>query len=978
MNTRMQITSFNAHVLIVCLLFLIGCSAPDSRPNDFFLQNLHQQGLSAYQKGNYRQAESQWQQGFNLTGHIGELNEWAARFALSLARIAETIGHHERAVQLSEQALQRANDIRDKTLESETHIIIAQANRGMGNHTVAEHHAELARQLAFDIGDLHLASDSSRTLGAIRKDQGQPGLAKTLYEEAFTMAQEANDRLLQAKALNNLGELSQRMGHYKDARNQYIKSLQLRESIHEMTGQVNVLGNICRIYQSLNDFDKALTYCLKSLTLARKIEDRAGEAKNLNSIAVIFQNKKDYNQALTYLRQSLSLKQQLRDRSGEAHSLNNMGHLYRLEGKHEQALEYFAQSLNIKKELKDPMGESVALLNISLSHFDRGHYREALQFCNEALFMQLTMNNPEILWRIYSQLSDIYQRSGRTGTAIVFGKHAVNTIQSIRTFNQELEEQLQQSYLKDKTQVYEKLANLLIDRGRLWEAQEVLDMLKEEEYFDFIQRGAKEDSRQKSTTFTEKEEKVDVPYQALTSRLYQIGQEYMELSQKNASGMALSSEEQQHLEELSAYLEQAKRGYQQWLDQLQQVFDQRSDFGITDSLDRYQQSQSMLSEFKGNTVLIYYLMNDEKLRIILISNNTSSPPKVLEDPISRVELNRLIFAFNRKLLNRDPVDEEALPLFEHLIHPIEEDLKTLKASTLMIYPYQSLRYLPFSTLYDGSRYLVESYALAIYNAAANQYSLSKTPNSHWRVAGFGVSESLDPDHQLGDLPYVEDEINAIVKDENDDNDRSGNATGILPGRRFLNQAFTPDTLMETLKQRETYQVLHLATHFVLKRGADSLQESFLLAGDGTHITLDQLHYRDYQMAGKQLITLSACNTASDTDDPNAIDSESTKGKEVEGLGTLIQRLGADAVLATLWEVDDCSTALFMKEFYSQREKRNLTKAEAVRQAQIRFIKGDLTIRNCRKAGTQPTEQADESGFKLPFYWAPFILMGNFQ
>jgi CHAT domain-containing protein len=156
-------------------------------------------------------------------------------------------------------------------------------------------------------------------------------------------------------------------------------------------------------------------------------------------------------------------------------------------------------------------------------------------------------------------------------------------------------------------------------------------------------------------------------------------------------------------------------------------------------------------------------------------------------------------------------------------------------------------------------------------------------------------------------------------------------------------------------------------------------DSFLLAGDGSRITLEQFKNDGYQIEGLELVTLSACNTAPDIEETDTAMDKSDEGSEVEGLGSLMQILGADAVLASLWEVDDCSTELFMKTFYRQRENARLTKAESIRQAQLGFIQGDLSSRMCRTDGKQINSRVGTSSrFKHPYYWAPFILMGNFQ
>ena len=106
------------------------------------------------------------------------------------------------------------------------------------------------------------------------------------------------------------------------------------------------------------------------------------------------------------------------------------------------------------------------------------------------------------------------------------------------------------------------------------------------------------------------------------------------------------------------------------------------------------------------------------------------------------------------------------------------------------------------------------------------------------------------------------------------------------------------------------------------------------------------------------MTLSACQTAL---------GSGAKGEEVEGLGAILQRKGAKAVLATLWKVQDAGTAALMEAFYRSRgEDKKTTKAQALRAAQRALLHG--------------TVQADNPTIDLthPYYWAPLVLMGNWQ
>jgi CHAT domain-containing protein len=252
------------------------------------------------------------------------------------------------------------------------------------------------------------------------------------------------------------------------------------------------------------------------------------------------------------------------------------------------------------------------------------------------------------------------------------------------------------------------------------------------------------------------------------------------------------------------------------------------------------------------------------------------------------------------------------------------------------------------------------------------------------IAGMGVSESFPP---FSSLPAVPDELESIVQRDNQDID------GILPGVIHLNQAFTPDSFKDVLKGYRTnakdklqhYPVLHIASHFKLSPG--DYRKSYLLLGDGSHLTLEQLRTRNrYKLTGVDLLTLSACNTAMGGLEQRG---NSVHGREVEGFATLAQKRGAKSVLATLWSVSDNSTGLFMQALYQRiKEDAKITKAEALRQVQLQFIQqgqvAQLRNNSQRSASPQYPDMTSDDGkimnttgkYSHPYYWAPFILMGN--
>jgi CHAT domain-containing protein len=99
-----------------------------------------------------------------------------------------------------------------------------------------------------------------------------------------------------------------------------------------------------------------------------------------------------------------------------------------------------------------------------------------------------------------------------------------------------------------------------------------------------------------------------------------------------------------------------------------------------------------------------------------------------------------------------------------------------------------------------------------------------------------------------------------------------------------------------------------------------------------------------------------------------------------------QQKDAEAVLATLWDVNDASTSRLIGDFYARWLKEpSAGKAEALRHAQLALLKGEPAPEQTAGAGKSQRgfeavdgQQAPQVGYAHPYYWAPFVLIGNFH
>jgi len=163
----------------------------------------------------------------------------------------------------------------------------------------------------------------------------------------------------------------------------------------------------------------------------------------------------------------------------------------------------------------------------------------------------------------------------------------------------------------------------------------------------------------------------------------------------------------------------------------------------------------------------------------------------------------------------------------------------------------------------------------------------------------------------------------------------------------------------------------------------SVEEPYLMLGgeftgtaEGYALTLSKMEDSNINFHGTQLLTLSACSTAKG--------DAAKDGLEMDSLGMIAQRKDAEAILATLWDVNDSSTSRLMGDFYARWMQQPAEgKAEALRQTQLAFLRGPSVSPNPGSdRGFQSvqgsTSTPREAGYSHPYYWAPFVLVGNFR
>lgn len=264
-------------------------------------------------------------------------------------------------------------------------------------------------------------------------------------------------------------------------------------------------------------------------------------------------------------------------------------------------------------------------------------------------------------------------------------------------------------------------------------------------------------------------------------------------------------------------------------------------------------------------------------------------------------------------------------VYNWLIQPAEADLVDNKIPSLVFVLDSWLRNIPMAALYDGKQYLLEKYAIAL--TPGQNLIETKPLQKDLKIIAAGLSESRSG---FSALPNVKRELEEIRSE--------------IPSSILLNQEFTSKSLQNRINSLP-FPVVHLATHGQFSSKAE---ETFILAWD------DRIYVKELSNLVRtveqskpeaiELLVLSACQTA--TGDTRA----------ALGIAGVAFQAGARSTIASLWNLDDESTAVLMSKFYQELANKKLTKAEALRRAQLALLQSPK--------------------YKRPRFWAPYVLLGN--
>jgi len=359
--------------------------------------------------------------------------------------------------------------------------------------------------------------------------------------------------------------------------------------------------------------------------------------------------------------------------------------------------------------------------------------------------------------------------------------------------------------------------------------------------------------------------------------------------------------------------------------------------------------------------VLYPILLPDRLEIILAIPN--APLQHYPVPVSEAEVGLASREFLRQVRNSRSVvvgvQLAGAQFYDWLVRPVEQAIADSGLKTLVFVPDGVLRNLPLATLYDGEQYLIEKYGVAI---APTLQLLEAGPlrNDSLTALMGGLSESVQG---FTPLPGVESELEQLQD--------------IIAADVILNTGFTNEAIAERIRE-VPFPIVHLATHGEF---SSNVEDTYILTySDRLNINeLRQLLQSADVERGQpiELLVLSACRTALGDD------------RAALGLAGVAVRSGARSTIASLWYVSDDATFRLMVALYANLSRPGISKAEALRQAQIALINGEteFVVGGGARGPTRTVSLGKRFGDVLepisqelshPYYWGAFTLVGNWQ
>ncbi len=924
------------------------------------------------------------------------------RTLLKAGADAGRAGKLEDMEKLDQQALTQARELNDPVGEAE-------ATRGLGDLAYLRKHWEeslhlydqalaLSRKIPYPEGIALFLYKS----GLMELELGRTAKAEADYAEAVSLFRQQNNPLNFLYALEQLGlmqlqreALTQAAATYEEVvsifpkvDNKRIKGtiylragtlwntlgnvrkgleyFQSAAAIFGETGskqdQAGTLNNIGVLYEDLGEYAQAMEYYQQALKIRLELGEKSWIARTYLSLGTLNTELKNSKKAVEFYEKSLSIFLETKDRVGEAASLANLGGEFRDAKDYAKSLTYLFRALAIQRELHKNTETAVELNSIGLTYSAKKDHRQALLYFNQCIALTRRINEIRIQAKALENAAQTERFRLRPAAALVYAQQAVALQEQYRT-NLGGYSEAKTSSLALNIDAYYTYLHLLIELKKETQAFELAQKTKARSLLDLLTSGRVNLDSSLTPQERLQDQELRRKADALNARMVKEGVENEVGAKKRFA--ALQGQLKKTEDQLQTLTETLYARHPELV---------QKRIAKTASLDE------VGKWLPDKTALLEYVtLAEDYFAVFVVTRHNGRPHlKTYSVKIQHSDLEKRCRALRKDCTNpKNAFQGEAEALYRVLIKPVEPELKG--KMRLLICPDGVLWEVPFAVLLPNRTKkicLLNRFEVAYaHSATGAQFMLTSKARrkaaknllvcadpDFGTTARFGDPEGVSAQRPL-DLPSRPLDSPARPLDTPARliaaSDRGG-AISALPGTqreaKELQDLFPASLVLTGKKAQETtvkqsmgdYRFVHFATHgfvndaapllssVVLAQPEDAQEDGFLTAREisGLHLNAE-------------MVVLSACNTAR---------GENKEGEGIIGLTWALFVAGCPTQVVSQWSVDDASTAALMTSFYRNLILKKQRKSEALRNAAL-YLKED-------------------GKHSHPYYWSPFILLGD--
>jgi CHAT domain-containing protein/predicted negative regulator of RcsB-dependent stress response len=881
----------------------------------------------------------------------------------SLAEVSYSKGNLVRLSNFVDSSLKLFQETGDRNGEARSLLFAGYLADSIGGLDKAITNFNQARDLYRQMGNRSGEALSITAVGITHSLERKDEAGITLHHEAMEMFRRIGDRQSEAITVNAIGQAYYNLNQKPLALEHYKQALKLFRDNGAVDFTPVPVYQIAALYRETGDEENALAYYEECIKLSRLAKKQRMEAYALNDVAAIYVTQGKREKALSQYHRVLRFYALIGDHRGQALALNNIGDLYLSWGRHKEGLSAYKLALPLSQQSGERGIEIATLYNVARTERDAGALDAAKSHIESSI---------EVIENLRTNVASPDFRS---------------------------------SYFSGVRKHYDLYIDLLMQ----------LDKRRPGQGFAAAALLASERARARSLIEILAEANADVR-QGVDPALLKRERELQNLlSAETRYQLEVSNSKEANSDpEMSQKFDQLKGEYEALQGQIRNQ-NPRNDTLMRPRALTVAEIQAQLGQ--ENTILLEYALGDERSYVWAVTPNSLTgyelpSRKVLED-IAR----ELYASLTARQLGDGIVDqgyqarvqtadgqayEKALDLSQKLLGPIA---KQLGDKRLLIVAEGALQYIPFDALpipsADGMKtgepknesnrrqagsdqwrfpdrpLLISQHeiislpsisTLAAIRAEASQQTSSAKLVAVFADPVFSISDERVPagakrqSDNVAAVPQITQDV--ALRDfrrltNRGDFTRLAHAAeeadaieAAASGDAWIVKGFAASREQVLGDQTAQYRIVHFATHGIVNTEHPELSGIVLtmIKNDGsTDNGFLQLHDIYNLRLSAELTVLSACDTGLGKD---------IRGEGLMGLTRGFMFAGSRSVVASLWKVDDRATAVLMSYFYKAMLQKGLPPAAA-----LRWAKQEL-----RK----------EPAWQAPFFWAGFVLQGEYD